>query len=328
MKWFPESLSTTRDIELFNTCEYKWFKLRCEHWVKPSYNNDLQAGGEFAKAIELTRIAYYKENLSEQEAINIGLLNLQNSFSSNYYLADCKDDIKTPERMADVFIKYFKDCPLSKQAIVPIELTNGQLAVEQDFTIELPFNHPHTGNPIKLKCKLDMLGQRNNIVYVVDEKTCKSVLTDHNKQLDLLRTQNQFVQYVTIGNLQKELLGDLRITHVCIRKCKIKKSYTKGENIVESYEFLVDTYFQKTWWNNLLLVVARMLDLYLNEERFIRNYGTGCTQFFSPCQLTYHCTNANGQDLTNQGFTQQVHNSNMKEPISLFNYIEERKCKL
>lgn len=325
MKWFPEQLSTTRDIELFNTCEYKWFKLRCEHWSKYSYNNDLQAGGEFAKAIELTRIAYYKEGLSEEESINIGLTNLKDSFGTSYYLADCKDDLKTPDRMAEVFTKYFNDCPLSKQAIVPIELTNDSLAVEQDFTIDLPFEHPHTGKPLKLKCKLDMLGQRDNIVYVVDEKTCKSVLLDHSKQLDLLRTQNQFVQYVTIGNMQKELLGDLRITHVCIRKCKIKKSYAKNENAVESYEFAVDAWFQKTWWNNLLLIIDRMLVLYSNSNLIIRNYGSGCTQFFSPCLLTYHCTNASGQDLSEQGFEQRVHNSNMNEPMSLFDFVKQQQ---
>jgi hypothetical protein len=331
LSFFPETLSTSRDFEVYNNCQYKWYKLRCAAWSRSTYNNDLSAGGEFAKSMELTRNAYYKEGKNESDSIKVGVDNLQKDFTNNYYFANSEDSVKTPAKMVEVFKKYFDEYPLDSRSITPLELGDGSIAVEQDFSIELPFTNPDTGKPIILKCKLDMLGQRDNVVYVVDEKTCKSVLTSHEMQLDLLRTQNQFVQYVTIGNMQKDILGnDLNITHVCIRKCKIKKSYAKNENIVESYEFQVDTWFQKTWYDNLLNIVENMLLTYntlktTGNNKFIRNYSHGCTAFFRPCILTKHCTSAFYQDITEEGFVQQVHTSTMSEPMKLSDFIALKK---
>ena len=327
LSFFPETLSTSRDFEVYNNCQYKWYKLRCEAWSRSMYNNDLAAGGEFAKSMELTRNAYYKEGLSSEESIQVGITNLENDLATNYYFANCEDTVKTPAKMVEVFKAYFNEYPLESRSITPLELKDGSIAVEQDFSIELPFTHPDTGKPIVLKCKLDMLGQRDNVVYVVDEKTCKSVLASHEVQLDLLRTQNQFVQYVTIGNKRKDILGDLQITHVCIRKCKVKNSYARNEDVVVSYEFQVDAWFQRTWYNNLLNIVENMLNTYntlksTGNNKFLRNYSHGCTLFFRPCLLTKHCTSAFYQDLTEEGFVQQVHTSTMKEPLSLKEFIQ------
>jgi hypothetical protein len=242
----------------------------------------------------------------------------------------------------------FKEHPLEYSPIVPFEMSDGTLSVEQEFIIELPFKHPETYKPLLLKGILDMIGVRDNICFVVDEKTTKSVLTDRIKQLDLLRTQNQFVQNVTIANMNSEKLGGLKATHVQINKCKIKSKYNKGEDVVEAYEFQVDTWFQKTWWNNLLFIVDDMLAKYYdftetqaeteeagkislqqrqgnyNKVIFPRAYGMACTAFFSPCQFTYHCTSGLSQDLEADGFNQIVSNSSTEyKPISLHKYKQD-----
>lgn len=334
---FPEVLSTTQDIETFTQCPYKWFLKRCAKMYKYSYNSDLEAGGEFAKAMEITRNAYYTEDISEKEAIERGKIHILESYGATYALQDYPDTVKTPEKLAEVFKRMFEEHPMEDSSIVPFEMTDGSLSVEQDFTIELPFKHPETEKPLILKCKLDMLGTADNIVYVVDEKTAKSVLSDSIKQLDCLRTQNQFVQYVTIANMNSEKFGNMKVTHVRINKCVIKKSYAKGEEVVKPYEFQVDVWFQKTWWNNLLYLVKDMLWKYDNYRRlqglyiqaafeanteamedeviFPRAYGTACTLFFRPCAFTYHCTSCNNQDLFEEGYRQILCDSrtNFKE---------------
>jgi hypothetical protein len=204
-------------------------------------------------------------------------------------------------------------------------MLNGDLSVEQDFSVELPFTHPETGLPIILRGVLDLLGLRDTTVFGVDEKTCKSVLTDAIKQADLLRTSNQFVCYTCLANKNKEKFGNLELTHFRVNKCKIKKTYTKTENVVEGYEFLIDIWFQETWWNNMLYQVGDMLEKYKKFKEvqaaipdykepeslerlviFPRAYGHSCTLFFRPCLFTYHCTSGTAQDLFAQGFKQIV----------------------
>jgi len=334
---FPEQLSTTRDIEVYTACPYKWYVNRCQRMSKYTYNNDLEAGSEFAKAMETTRNAFYKDNLPEEDAINLGVKSILENFGATYANAEFKDDLKTPEKLAEVFKKMFAENPMGATSIVPFKMEDGTLSVEQDFDTELPIKHPDTGKPLILKCKLDMLGTKDNVVYVVDEKTCKSVLLDDIKQTDLLRTQNQFVQYVTVGNMNKDKFNNLEITHVRINRVKIKKTYTRNENAVVPYDFAVDVWFQRTWWDNLLFIVQEMVDRYntvkirqaaiLNDEFvpnkviFPRAYGNACTTYFKPCSFTYHCTSGNAQDLSEYGFRQVVCDSRTNyEEIPLVQY--------
>lgn len=323
---FPEVLSSTQDIEVFTSCQYKWFIKRCGKWSKRAYNVNLEAGKEFAKAMELTRVAFYKDGKTEQEAIDIGLNHILTEYAKSYASQEYPDDLKTPEKMAEVFRQMFTLNPMEDLDIVPFVMEDGTLSVEQDLSIELPIDHPETGKPIVLKCKLDMLGIRDGRVFVQDEKTAKSVLKDQIKQTNLLRTSNQFVQYAAVANKSDLLPPELTVTHIRINKCIIKKRYAKDDQVVVPYEFAVDLWFQAEWWQNLLHIVNDMVTKYKHfkymaefgsKEKVIdiannhlvvfpRAYGHGCTTFFSPCQLTDHCTSGNYQSLGEQGFRQVV----------------------
>ena len=373
---FPSTLSTTRDIEVFNSCNYKWFVSRCQRYSKYAYNNDLEAGSEFAKAVELTRTAFYKQGLSEEEAVELGAKLIIEEFGEKYFnqnkpkevkeeksvddlldsycdapttvevkeVTPFQDELKTPAKLEEVFRRMFKEHPMEAESITPFEMEDGTLSVEQNFSVTLPFNNPDTGEPLVLKCLLDMLGMKNGVIYVVDEKTCKSVLTDAIKQADLLRTQNQFVQYVTVANMNKDKFGaseDLSVTHVRINRCKIKKTYAKNEEVVVPYDFIVDVWFQKTWWNNLLYIIEDMIikyrefkeaidnPFYNNNVIFPRAYGSACTLFFSPCKFTYHCTSGNAQNLEEQGFKQVVCDSSTGyKEIPLITYLKDKQNEL
>jgi hypothetical protein len=324
--WFPEIISSTRDIELYSSCRYKWFLQRVLHFYKYAKNVDLEAGGEFAKAHELTRIAFFRENKSIEESVDIGVTHILTKYAETFEREKFQDELKTPNRMAEVFKTMYEQNNLEELTIIPFEMDDGSLSVEQEFVIELPFKHPETNKPLILKCKLDLLGMKDNIAYVLDDKTCKSVLKDHDVQADLLRTQNQFVQYVTVANKCSKMFSNLEVTHVRINRCKIKTKYDKNERIIEPYEFKVDLYFQKMWWNNLLKKVQTMLEAYHEFRRemelfyapseeaviFERAYGTACTAFFKPCPFTSHCTSFMSYDLDKAGYKQVICNSATK----------------
>jgi hypothetical protein len=319
---FPEYISVSRDLNTYSACSYKWLLQRCLRLSKYVYNTDLEAGGEFASAVEIIRTLYYNGGMSEENAVKMGVKHLLESYGATYTAEAFKDDLKTPEKMAEVLAEMFRENPMDASTIVPFEMLDGTLSVEQEFCVELPFTHPETGKPIVLRGILDLLGLRGTDVFGVDEKTCKSVLTDAIKQADLLRTNNQFVCYTCLANKNKEKFGDLELTHFRVNKCKVKKTYTKTENVVEGYEFLIDIWFQETWWNNMLYQVADMLEKYkkfkdvqaevalrldvVDSVIFPRAYGHSCTLFFRPCLFTYHCTSGTAQDLFSQGFKQIV----------------------
>lgn len=331
---FPDQISISRDLELFPSCNYKWFLNRCLHLRKHVYNNDLEAGSEFASAMEVTRKAYFQQNVSEEEAIELGVANLLNEFGAIYEAAPFKDTLKTPEKMAEVFRRMFVENPMEHSSIVPFEMQDGTLSVEQVFEVELPFVHPETFQPLKLVGVLDLLGMRDNIIFGVDEKTCKSVLEKADEQLLMLKSSSQFVCYTCLANKNSEKFGGLNVTHFKVHKCKVKKSYASGENTVEGYEFIIDAWFQETWWNNMLYQVEDMLNKYLEFKRkrqiytitkndallkevvFPRAYGIPCTTFYRPCVYTYHCTSGNAQDLIAQGFSQVVsHERGVSVPL-------------
>lgn len=320
---FPNQLSVSRDLEIFPICNYKWFLQRCCRLYKYATNVDLEAGGEFAKAMEIVRNAYYKDGLSEEAAVELGVNNILTSYAETYNSNPWKESVKSPEKMAEVLRSMFQENSMEDTTIVPFEMADGELSVEQEFSVELPIVNPDTGKPIILKGLLDMLGMRGNTVFGVDEKTCKSVLTDAILQADLLRTSNQFVCYVNLANKNKEKFGDVEVTHFKVHKCKVKDKYNKSENVVEGYEFLIDIWFQKAWWENMLYLVSTMVTKYESFKElqriglenivvFPRSYGHACTLFFKPCIFTYHCTSGSGQNLLEQGFKQVVLESGTK----------------
>ena len=312
---FPLRLSTTQDIELYNQCPYKWLTLRCQYWTKYSYNNHLEFGKEFASALQTTRQAYYYDLKPAKESIDLGLQQILDTFAVTFL--EGSSDLKTPAKMQEVFARYFVEYPLDND-IVPFILPNGELSVEQSFDIELPFLHPELNVPLIISAKPDLIGKDNRgDIHLVDEKTAsQSGLSDVVKSTDKYRTRNQFVQYVTLLN-RNNLTGEDKIKQVDIRRVVITKTklvdrktglIPKEANVVESYKFTIDEWFQKEWWYTTLDLVAEMLEAYEKHTKgrdraFPRKYGN-CEQFFNPCELTHHCSSGAAQDLERMGYTQ------------------------
>lgn len=325
---FPLRLSTTQDFELYNQCPYKWLTLRCEYWTKYSYNNHIEFGKEFAAALQTTRQAYYYELKPAQEAINLGLQQILDTFAVIFQ--EGSSDLKTPAKMQEVFARYFVEYPLDND-IVPFILPNGELSVEQSFDIELPFLHPELNVPLIISAKPDLIGiDTRGDVYLVDEKTAsQSGLNDVVKSTDKYRTRNQFIQYVTLLN-RNNLTGTDKIKHVDVRRVVITKTklndrktglIPKDATVVESYKFNIDEWFQTEWWYTTLELVEEMLAAYDKHTKgatraFQRRYGN-CEQFFNPCELTHNCSSGSAQDLERMGYIQQWRDKDTGESMPM-----------
>lgn len=329
--WFPETISVSQDLDPFVACQYKWFVSRVLNYRKRIFNIDLVAGGEFAKALELTRTAYYADGLSEQESIEIGENYLLEHFGELFDQSGITESIKNPTTLAKVFLQYFKRFPLIDGSVVPFDMGDGKISVEQTLEVPLPFKHPITGNPLKLKVKVDMLGADKQHTYIVDEKTCKSLLTDYAKQADLLRTERQFALYVAVANKLHKELWIPEITHFKVRKIVLNATAFKNGNVAEEYEFKIDKGLQETIWQNTLIIVNNMLDSYYDyrglpckETMPLQNFSNSCNSYFRPCSLGMHCTSEFYKDLESHGWKQVIWDRESQQEQSLEDFLTKR----
>ena len=174
-----------------------------------------------------------------------------------------------------------------------------------------------------------MLGADKQHTYIVDEKTCKSLLADYAKQTDLLRTERQFALYVSIVNQLGEALSIPEITHFKVRKIVLNATAFKNGNCAEEYEFKIDRGLQKTIWQNTLTIVQKMLDSYYTYVDYqgvlpVQNFSNSCNSYFRPCSLGMHCTSDFYKNLEQHGWRQVVWNKDSKQEQSLQDFLTIR----
>lgn len=292
---FPITLSDT-DFTLWSQCHYRWFRERCQHLKKPSFNIDLTAGKAFAKGIEATRIAYYTQGMSLESAIEAG------SAITRVLLheAEYQDELKSPARMSLAVIEYFKVYPLDTDAVQPLTLSDGSKAIEHTFELPLPVKHPETQKPIVYKGVLDLLGSSLGRPCVVDEKTCKTL-----SKPEMFHTAGQQLGYASAC---RKL--DIPINDVYIRQVAIQKTANKFQEIhIPITDFMIDR-----WEQSMLSKVQDMVAKYLwllggvNEppEAYVPDYKMGCTAFFKPCPYADGCTSEYGEGYIESEFDQMV----------------------
>ena len=335
--WFPVTLHFSTDFDTFQVCQYKWALTRLQHWRRYVKNIHLTAGGEFAAAMEITRNAFYKQNLSPEESIALGKAWILEKYATIYF-ADGYDsnlEVKTPERMAFVYEELWRQHPLHLEPVHPFIMENGELSVEQEMRVPLGKLHPVLGTPITLVGTLDKIGLQGTLVKGVDEKTASQIKTNVQEAMDMLRTSGQFVEYCAMANKLPEVFGNLQMQHFVVHKVLCKKSYSKTDSIINRYEFNIDFWYQETWWKNMLRQVDVMLKGFQHLEDtgtldyFLRSYGSSCNMYNKPCQFTSHCTSGTCQDLTALNFKQVVCNRETQgKVIPLHIWIEHEKGNL
>jgi PD-(D/E)XK nuclease superfamily len=350
---FPLIISNS-DMSLLSMCELRWFRERCQHLRRPSFNIDLTAGGSFAKGIELTRNCFYNniyfentdiqdqdgrdifielpvdQTLSVKEkedfCINIGYLHiLEDMHKIMKDKEESTDVLKSPERMALALRTYFKEFPLHNAEAIPATREDGSHAIEHKMVIELPIEHPELATSLLFKAKLDMLAVENGRNWIIDEKTCKAF---SDRETDLLKTSGQFIGYAWAAREK-----GIRIAGVKVRKIAIQIKEVK----IKEFEIPITDFMIDNWYKGLLTKLNTAIINYkcligqagqINiangcdtiQDYFTPDYGLGCTAYYSPCPYSDGCTSKYGENFLKTDFQQITWESEDRKEIPLDEY--------
>jgi hypothetical protein len=312
---FPLVLSNT-DLSSWSSCQLKWYRERCQSWRKPSFNNDLAAGGSFAKGLETVRKAYYNDKLSAVEAIDLGYYTVIESLHEEMAKSNASTEtLKSPERMGLALKEYFRYFPLDNEEVIPAQLEDGTYAIEHKFTVELPILHPELGVPLIFKGKLDMLAQSMGRIYIEDEKTTKAIKSN---EADLLATAGQFIGYAWLAREKGIITVGAKVRKIAIQVKEIK---------CEEIEIPITDYMINLWYESMLSKVTEMVEKYKStmegnnfKSHFVPDFQHGCTSFFRPCSFQDGCKSKYGENFISSNYQQLVWDSESRKEIPLTEY--------
>jgi hypothetical protein len=294
----------------------KWYRERCQSWRKPSFNNDLAAGGSFAKGLETVRKAYYNDKLPAVEAIDLGYYTVIESLHEEMAKSNTSTEtLKSPERMGLALKEYFRYFPLDNEEVIPAQLEDGTYAIEHKFTVELPILHPELGVPLIFKGKLDMLAQSMGRIYIEDEKTTKAIKSN---EADLLATAGQFIGYAWLAREKGIITVGAKVRKIAIQIKEIK---------CEEIEIPITDYMINLWYESMLSKVTEMVEKYKAtmednnfKSHFVPDFQHGCTSFFRPCSFQDGCKSKYGENFISSNYQQLVWDSESRKEIPLTEY--------
>lgn len=243
---FPEVFDSSMLHDL-KSCQRLFQLASMDHWKSKTSNVHLHAGGAFAKGVEVTRRAFYEQQLDSEVAIERGVQALLEAYGD----FDCpQDSAKSATRMAGALVFYWDNYPLTHEAAFPVLLPGGKRGIEFSFIHPLPIDHPETGNPILYSGRMDGILNYAGGIYVTDEKTTTQLGASWPKQWDL---RAQFTGYCWGARQSGIPVAGALIRGVSILKTK----YETMESVVPRPEWQIDRWYTellewitdaKGWW--------------------------------------------------------------------------------
>jgi hypothetical protein len=250
---FPTVIDNTIR-EAFFTCPTKARYSFIDNLASPTPSVHLHAGGAFAAGLERARRAFYAEGKPEADAEKEGietLIRVYGDFEAPDYGSGSN---KTVFRMMEALASYFAQYPMSQDRIKPFFAPNGEPAVEFTFTFEIPgIAHPETGDPLLYAGRFDMLGVRDDVLFVVDEKTTTSLGAQWTQQWDL---NSQFTGYCAAAREYGYPVAGAIIRGIGILKTEIKHQ----QAVIYRPQWMIDR-----WFTQLRRDVLRMIEAYEND---------------------------------------------------------------
>ena len=226
----------------------------------------LHAGGALAKAMEVTRLAFYGDKLSSDEAIQRGLLALWKTWGTEID-PEGYGTSKTIPRLTEAFIRYFDRWPLVSDPFQPMRLHSGSLAVEFNFSIPLPLKNPDSGEPLLFCGRFDLMAQtEEGSIFGIDEKTCSQLGASWSQQWDL---RAQFKAYTWGARTYGYNLRDFIVRGVCLRKTDVDFA----EAVISSSDRLIEE-----WYHTMLVVVSNAIAAYTHGS-YTMDFGELCNSY-------------------------------------------------
>lgn len=323
---FPQTFSHTTMSDVWK-CEYYWFRTYCQVLRGAARSPDLIAGGHIATACEITRKAFYFDGVEHDEAVELG---------KDFILTaeDTGDDLKSNDRVAQVFERYFKKYRMDGN-IAPMPLVDGTFAVEYKFSLDLGIPHPDLPDTnICFTGKLDGLFKKKSTfgdkIYVLDEKTTKSVkrvkgtdTPDYAAEEELYKTSGQFIGY----HMAARTLG-VKPDGTIVRRLPIMaKPEPCYELVLPINDFIIDRY-----QTALEAKIGELVEKYKwlkatgkdPSQAFFPIYNEGCNAFSRPCVFKIGCSDRDGEEQIKASFKQVVYDRDKGVEIPLSEYKQLR----
>jgi len=247
---FPTEIDNTIR-STFRDCQRK-VRMRFLQMRSPAKPNvHLHAGGAFAAGLDRTRMAYFAEGATAEDAVAQGWAELIAVYG-DFEVTDDRVN-KTAHRMGQALVSYFDEYPLGIDPLEPYRPHGGKPAVEFNFALPLPINHPETGAPILYCGRFDMLGVMNGQVFVVDEKTTSALGPSWVKRYEL---SAQFTGYCwAVRELGYPSAGAI------VRGIGILKNEIKHVSVpLLRPQFLIDE-----WYDALLADINAMIECWRTD---------------------------------------------------------------
>ncbi len=243
---FPAVIDSTI-LNDFRKCPQYFFNTRVENLglsTIPSVH--LHFGGAFATGLEIARKAFYVSGETPSRAIELGINAALVQWGDYPIPTEGRRQPKSWDGLIELLLGYFEQWPLSSDVVRPA-FDGG--AIEFSFAHPLPFTHPETGGPIIYAGRFDMLGQLDQILMVVDEKTTGRTLNAEWSKGWSIRSQ--FLGYVWACQQH-----GYDVQTVLVRGCSIQsKGCAYTQSFVPAPHHLV-----AKWEHQLHRDVRRMLD--------------------------------------------------------------------
>lgn len=285
---FPKVIDSSL-MSSFRSCPQKFELEYLNHYKPLNHSVHLVAGGAYAAGLEVARKAYYRDNLSQDDAKALGLVALIKAYGD----FQCPvDSAKSVERTAGAFEFYFDRYPMSSDAATPVKLGSGGLGVEFSFSEPLEIDNPETGDPILYVGRMDMIANYAGGIYGLDDKTTSSLGASWPKQWDL---RSQFTGY-TWGAARAGLpLKGFLVRGVSILKTK----YDTMEALTYRPEWMIER-----WYKQLHLDIARMKEMW-ESGYFDYNLDASCNEY-GGCPFKQICLSKDPGPWLANNFEQRV----------------------
>lgn len=257
--------------------------------AKEGEKGHLAFGHAFAKAMEVTRGAYYHEACTEDEAIERGIAAAVADFGNTE-----TNTLKTLGRLPSAIRFYWDQWPLGEDGLIP--LANG---LEVRFSIPIPIRHPDTGEYLEYCGRFDMLALTRGGRYVInDEKTTSRLGDTWPLQWDM---DSQLTGYIWAAKQLEfprvngiiipsgaEIIGNVRAVSI------LSKGFGHAEVPVSRTQYMLDA-----WYKQMLRDVERMIPQYESGE-WDKAWGHACVDFGHPCEFAPLCKSSNPERLYDQ----------------------------
>jgi len=251
---FPEVVDSSI-IQTASQCSRKGYYSSIRNIIPGEINVHLNAGGAYAKALQVYRTEYYQNGESLEVARARGAVALIKAYGS--FEAPERQSAKQWHNILHAYLSYIEQYNPKFDILKPYSL-EGKSFIEFSFAIPLPVKHPDTHQPILYGGRSDMIGvMYDTDLYVEDDKTTGQLGEKWSEQWKM---RGQFTGYTWAGrHYGHDIKG------VIVRGTSIQKTQTKH---IQSFEYRPQ-WMVDQWYEEMINKLEQMVFAY---ER-LRNMG-------------------------------------------------------